>query len=259
MRLIEYAFLKDFPQKLQNLADMTMKGEGWTSTAAGSEKNNILKSYVDHYFKKVYEEGKVESATLHNETYSFFNTGLLTDWFEEIYGVFSVNKTPNKQPFYLVNFFRYGDDTYRGLWVGKQPKTASFFSKLEDVLFDPSKPIVVNNRHIIEDNMSGINHNGKPTDEIFTIVNGAIEKTKKMIERNYKFAIPQYFRDKNASSGEIQFLIPVYFGEIKKNPDVILAVKKENDYYVATTCLTMDMAYNNARLIAKPSDEWLIP
>ena len=38
-----------------------------------------------------------------------------------------------------------------------------------------------------------------------------------------------------------------------------LAIFKENGFYSGRTCLTLDMAINNARLIAKPDDEWLKP
>ena len=41
------------------------------------------------------------------------------------------------------------------------------------------------------------------------------------------------------------------------NPDLALTVTKKNGYYQAHTCLTLDMAYNNARLIAKPESTWL--
>ena len=33
---------------------------------------------------------------------------------------------------------------------------------------------------------------------------------------------------------------------------------KKNGYYQASTCLTMEMAYMDARLIAKPESNWLV-
>ena len=36
-----------------------------------------------------------------------------------------------------------------------------------------------------------------------------------------------------------------------------LTVTKVGNYYQGHTCLTLDMAYNNARLIAKPESNWL--
>ena len=44
------------------------------------------------------------------------------------------------------------------------------------------------------------------------------------------------------------------------NPDLALVVHKiENNTYTARTCLTLKMAYNNARLIVKPQSTWLKP
>ncbi len=43
----------------------------------------------------------------------------------------------------------------------------------------------------------------------------------------------------------------------KASADLALVIEKENGVYRASTCLTLDMAINNARLIAKPDDEWL--
>ena len=44
-----------------------------------------------------------------------------------------------------------------------------------------------------------------------------------------------------------------------QTPDLALACEKKEDgsCYLGRTCLTMEMAYNNARLIAKPESEWL--
>ena len=40
-------------------------------------------------------------------------------------------------------------------------------------------------------------------------------------------------------------------------PDVAIAVTKKDNFYQGHTCITLDMAYNNARLIAKPESNWL--
>lgn len=40
-------------------------------------------------------------------------------------------------------------------------------------------------------------------------------------------------------------------------PDIAIAVTKKENSYQGHTCLTLDMAYNNARLIAKPESNWL--
>jgi len=52
-------------------------------------------------------------------------------------------------------------------------------------------------------------------------------------------------------------LLPISLGDPKK-VDLSLAVGARNGVYTGHTCLTLDMAYNNARLIAKPESDWLI-
>jgi len=79
---------------------------------------------------------------------------------------------------------------------------------------------------------------------------GAVQLAIKKVRANFRAAVPQYYQDK------IQFLLPLSL----RHPDEVdlaLAVAKQDGYYIGTTCLTLDMAYNNARLIAKPDVYWL--
>ena len=41
--------------------------------------------------------------------------------------------------------------------------------------------------------------------------------------------------------------------------EAVRAWAEKNGFYTGHTCLTLDMAYNNARLIACPNSEWLTP
>lgn len=71
---------------------------------------------------------------------------------------------------------------------------------------------------------------------------------------NYKTAVPQYYKRR------IQLLIPICL--INEGiPDLAMVVSKSptGDIYLGHTCLTLDMAYNNARLIARPESMWLHP
>ena len=73
---------------------------------------------------------------------------------------------------------------------------------------------------------------------------------KKKVSANYKLAIPQYYE------GKIQLLLPLCL-EDDETPSLALTVTKVGNFYQGHTCLTLDMAYNNARLIAKPESNWL--
>lgn len=82
------------------------------------------------------------------------------------------------------------------------------------------------------------------------LLEGTINDAKRRIRRNYKTAVPQYYK------GKLQLLLPLCLTS-KAVADLALVVEKVNNIYRASTCLTLDMAINNARLIAKPDDEWL--
>ncbi len=86
------------------------------------------------------------------------------------------------------------------------------------------------------------------------LIEGAIGSVKKRIEANYKTVVPQLY------NGKIQLLAPLYLTNPDK-PDLALVLSFSDDetVYYGHTCLTTEMAYNNARLIARPDSYWLQP
>lgn len=120
------------------------------------------------------------------------------------------------------------------------------------LLFDWHYPIDVYYKHILDDerNKSRLPKDFLNSDNMINILNGAIDTMKKRVSANYKLAIPQYY------DGKIQLLLPLCLMSDNK-ADVAIAVTKKDNCYQGHTCLTLDMAYNNARLIAKPENNWL--
>ena len=85
-----------------------------------------------------------------------------------------------------------------------------------------------------------------------TVLKGAIDNAKQRIRRSYKTAIPQYYR------GKIQLLFPLCLSNPQR-ADLALVVERHETFYRASTCLTLEMAYNNARQLARPDRDWLQP
>ncbi len=83
--------------------------------------------------------------------------------------------------------------------------------------------------------------------------------TKKRVYRNYKAAVPQYYRDKGGEGG-VQLLLPICL-ENPARADLALVVAKSEagNAYRGSTVLTLDMGYNNARLLSRPDTDWLQP
>jgi hypothetical protein len=85
-----------------------------------------------------------------------------------------------------------------------------------------------------------------------TFLKGAIDNARERVRRNYKTAIPQYYK------GRIQILLPLCISNAVA-ADLALVVEDHATFYRASTCLTLDMAYNNARQLARPDRDWLKP
>lgn len=215
----------------------------------GSNSDNvILKNYIWHTFLKLREESKI----IENDTYSVFNTGLYTSFYEPIYAYFVLNKYQDKQKWYFENFSTPYMLALMG--VKEQPARADYFKDPSALVFDTNCEIIPQYSHIFSDpaNFLRIPQTVRESTSKNLLFDGAIKRAKEMINANYKTAVPQYY------NGRIQLLIPICL--ISENiPDLALVVSKAENKYMGHTCLTLDMAYNNARLIARPDSAWLIP
>jgi len=87
----------------------------------------------------------------------------------------------------------------------------------------------------------------------------AIKQSLKRVAWNYKTAIPTYYIEDR----EISILLPLAL-ENKTKIDLALVCKhnyrpeKEINNYEGKTIFTLEMAYNNARLITRPDSDWLL-
>lgn len=200
--------------------------------------NGILKNYLVHTYNKV----KLDGSIIQTPEYALFNTGLFTKYYEPIYAYTTDGN--------FVSFLTEYELGGKGIEV--YPDRANYFSQPELLLFDWHYKINVQYRHILEseENRQRIPQDILESGNVITILEGAINTMKKRVSSNYKLAIPQYF------NGKIQLLLPLYLRE-DNVPDLALVVIKTGSYYQGHTCLTLDMAYNNARLIAKPESSWL--
>lgn len=189
-----------------------------------------------------YDKLKSEKNIIQTKDYGLFNTGLFTKYYEPIYAYATDDKTIDFLTSYELG--SYGIETL--------PERANYFDNPELLLFDWHYQINVQYKHILEDKD---NQNRIPKDilnsgNVITILDGAINTMKKRVSANYKLAIPQYFRK------QIQLLLPLCLTS-DNIPDLALVVTKIGKYYQGHTCISLDMAYNNARLIAKPESNWL--
>lgn len=254
--LFKFALFPNYNESIKYLAEDLADKEDWDFSNS-EKKYAILKNYLDYTFRKLSADGKI-SFTSDNE-YATFNTGLITSNLEEIYAFFEKYKKPGFEfgvPFCFKGFLRKSENSILKYFSQNFPEAANYFDRPELLIFNPKCDIIPDIEHIIEDNKDRFPGHLKTADpaEIRRQLVGAIDATKIKVKTNYKLAIPQYYFSK------IQLLLPLYFTPGSPNPDLALVVHKlDEKTYTAKTCLTLRMAYNNARLIVKPQSEWLKP
>lgn len=247
--LFEFAYCPQFDAKLDLLADIAAP-EPWA--LPGDTGLPILWNFVHHTFKRIAEDcdeaGMPSKVCLSDDGLrACFNTGLYTLNFEPIYCLFEQNRIPGRQPWFLRGFFRESDARLASF--AKLPERATYFREISDLVFDYRMDIRINRDHILTDP-----ENLQRLPEILrnpTAFDGAVSIAKKKVAGNYRLAIPQYH------DGSVQLLIPIGYDSSKA--DAALVISREKLFYTGHTCLTLRMAYNNARLIAKPETDWLRP
>ena len=110
--------------------------------------------------------------------------------------------------------------------------------------------------HIIQDNKDRFPepYSSMSDYNLQIIIDGSVKAAKERLRRNYKIAVPQYF----ITTGTIQLLIPLCLSA-PDIADLAIVVEDYGTIYRASTCLTLDQAMNNARLLARPDRDWLNP
>ena len=244
MNLFEYTYCGNYNRQIQNLARIVP--EKWSF--GGNDDNGILKGYLEHTFQRVYEEEKL----LETEEYAIFNTGLFNMYYQPVYAYFIPNLVPDRQPWFLDGFYTEYYLLKQGITV--LPEKASYVDDPSDLVFDTKIPVVPQYEHIFgdEENAARLPREVRDSSMRLQLFDGALKQTKRMLEADYKTAIPQYYNH------SIQLLIPLCLRS-PGVPDLALACMKTPDgsKYLGRTCLTLRMAYHNARLLARVDNSWL--
>lgn len=255
MKLFDFAYCGMFGEKIDALAAVCP--ENWGSDPA--RKNSVLHNYIKHTFSKLYDE--FEETSTHKddiikfkEKYFVFNTGLYDVNWQKIFAYFIPRNNPEADLKWSLDGF-YTEYQLSMMHVDSFPRRANYFLNVDDLVFNVNYGIVPQYDHIFDEtNNQRIPSSIRDSYMKVALFNGAIEIATKRIDANYKTAVPQYFK------GKIQLLVPLFLTN-PTSPDLALVVTKDSDNkrYLGHTCLTTEMAYNNARLIARPDSDWLHP
>jgi len=110
----------------------------------------------------------------------------------------------------------------------------------------------VNVDHILGDaeNLERIPAKIRKTKNLPLLLETAVELARRQAVVEPGLVVPQGYQNK------LQYLLPICLTNMKK-PDLAMTISVIDGYYLGNTCLTLEMAYMNARLIARPIAPWL--
>ena len=251
--LFSFAFFPDFNLAISELAELA-EPEAWDFSDEPPERrsNKILKNYLEYTFRKLKSDNQI--SFYQSRRYACFNTGLYTKGLENIYAYFEKNWNEDAlSPYYFKGFCKASNFTLLRVTAGDLPKRANFFQYPGKLVYDPNVPLAPDYDHILEDNLERFPKifECESWSERLRRLKGAIDEAQKRVEANYKIAVPQFY------NGNIQLLLPLKLTSGSSLPDLALATYRERNTYVARTCLTLKMAYSNARLIVQPQSSLL--
>lgn len=277
---------------IETLKNMALS-ERWTYSIENENyPSPILAKYLKWTFVKLMRENKI----LYSNEYAAFNTGLVDKFYKPIYAVFDKNKY-NKQPWHFIDFCVAGSSTIAARRLTENfsqlPERASYIQNYDDVIYDTSLPVDVNWEHIILENIERmpiellrqvclgtfdvldpsqlsecdkshyykelrnvLEANPMRLSIISSMMSMAVETAKQRVAWNYKTAIPVYY----PTDDSVHLILPLALN-INEPDEISIALvmtKTPSGRYRAVTIFTLDMAYSNARLVTKPSSDWLI-
>ena len=251
--LLNYAFCGVEPYYSNHFTELASLAENEIWTFDNSKPNSILQTYIINTFTRCYKQNKVIEND--NNSFSCFNTGLLTPNGNDIIGLFEQNQRQGAQPWVFKGFRDKCNRDFMKLFI-VVPELATYTDNFEEYYYNPDLDIVINTDHILDDNWTRISDNiPLPKDIVKTLLIGVVEEAKKRIKRNVRLVIPQFYKEK------IMYLVPIKIPIADNSFETMaLAVEKINDnQYRANTIFTKEIAYEKARLLMKPETNWLLP
>ncbi|MBP5541909.1 MAG: DUF3825 domain-containing protein [Bacteroidales bacterium] len=260
-----FAAFQDYDSAILQLIQPNLcEDENWDYIQKPTGGFPILKSYLNKTCERVVNQGKIKVGKSSDGTeYLFFNTGLVNVFQDEIFAYFVKNKRySDNQPWGIRIpewwFLEFNtDQSYYRKFFNESPEIATYFEETEvqKLIFDTTLTIRPNWEHLNKrrSRVDSEEIQKMSEQEFRDAIEDSITMARKRIKRNYKTAIPHFYNN------DIQFLVPLCERKDRGKALAAMVIQKSEQIYEVTTILTLDQAYNNARLLAKPDREWLNP
>ncbi len=259
--LFEFAFVPDWYGHLDTLQEMALP-EPWRFRKPKVETKNMDTPILERYIHTIFRKQAIEYNTAYDEKaaaryfhveneHACFHTGLYTQHYKPIYAYFIRNKKPDTT---LKWFFKgFCDEVSPNLKnIEPLPEKPSYLITQNGIQFNPDWPIRVNTDHILGDaeNLERIPPRLRKAMNLPLLLETAVELARRQAIIKPGMVVPQGYQ------GKLQYLLPINLTNMKKS-DLAMTLTVMDGYYLGNTCLTPEMAYLNARAIARPVAPWL--
>ena len=266
--------LQHYLQPLKDLAE----DEDW-----GADDNILVNYFVYtfYYLDQFHQTDRSMGYLKEHNDAIHFHTGLFTVRMEPIFACFPINKNPGNKstvdrPQYFFNPNRLADHFLLSAQMTGRcyplPVRCHYFTDYTRLIMDGTKKPEVDWTHIVDTNWERVCRALYPDEDphdlsfkasaqvkVTSELCGALELACRRVEANYRTAVPQFYNSK------LQLLLPLCVRD-SRIPDLVLTIERKPFVppidgmftYVGATILTIQMAYQNARLIARPEHDWLI-
>lgn len=191
----------------------------------------------------------------HGQPVAAFNTGLLTDETESIYGFLAENRNEieDAQPWFFGRWAVSSDIVMRHFT--KKPERARYWKHSPgELLFNPDWEVEVRLEHIVDEHverfprlLQNLPHLRKHA------LRDAIEDALRQIEADPHLAVPAYHFD----SGSVSLLLPLRLIHSSIVDLALVVGPFGENRYAAWTVYPLEWAYRAARLIKTPSADWI--
>ena len=258
MTLKDFAYLPDLYGKLDKLAS-TILTEPWRFAAPEKARFNQSTHILERHLYMTFEEqmrrreyaSDKDTYVYIGESRAVFNTGLLNALYQDVYACFEPNRSPQfGRNWAMVGFYTEAAVALEG--IPELPKPLRFFPDAA-YGFHPDWALRLNLEHMLysEDNLARLPASIRSMSSLAQTLESCAVQSMKRARNMPGIAVPQWY------GGHLQYLLPLFIID-DQHADVALALDAKDGFYLAHTALTLEMAYGNARLIARPEAAWIL-
>ena len=260
--LFSFSFVPNWYLQLDALAELALPEPWRFRSGSYSEKNYdtpILERYIQSIFRKqvidynaATDKAEQDQIILLRNEYACFHTGLYTKRYKPIYACFGRNK---KLDSLLKWCFRGFADENSALlrYISPLPEKPLYSMPMQGIHYIPDWPVRVNVEHILGDpaNVARLPTELQSARNLPLLLETAVELARRKAIVSPGDAVPQIYQQR------LQYLLPLCLTDME-TPDLAITLRPMDGYYMGYTCLTLEMAYLNARLLARPTAKWLL-